>query len=534
LLAFIHGFVLLKSMANKVISMQQIRLLIQSLEQGYSLRAIASQLKISRQTVTHYADKINTSSYTFSLLRAMSDAELALIVYPPAETADALESERRKDFNQRLPYLLSELKRTGVTRLLLWEEYKKDCPQPFGYTQFCILLKESADAKATMHIRHLPGQMIMIDFAGEKMYYIDRSSGELVGCPVLMAVLPYSSYTFAIALDNATIPLTAKGLNNCIYFMGASPLSVKSDNMKQVVTKSCRYEPTFSAALQQWALHYNITLLATRVAKPKDKAAVENHVKIAYQRIYAPLRDKQFYSIQELNKAIAEQLDIHNNKLLQKRDYSRSERFEQEEKPLMQPLPSSPFQLKHQVIAKVQRNYHITLGEDYHHYSVPYQHIGKSVSVIYDADVVEIYFQHNRIAFHTRSYKKHDFSTVKEHMPDGHQKYYEQQGWTPKYFLDQAIRIGANVHKYMDEVLKSRAFTEQTYNACRGILRLREQYGPQRLEEACLRALQGSVFNYRTIQNILLNNHDLITGEPQPDLFKIPDHSNLRGPDAYQ
>ena len=515
--------------------MQHIRLLIQSLEQGSSIRAIASQLKISRQTVTHYAGKIKDCSYSFAALRSLSDAQLASIVYPPAPDISHIdESERRKDFIQRLPYLLSELKRTGVTRLLLWEEYKKTCTHSYGYTQFCILLKESVDAKATMHIKHTPGQMMMIDFAGEKMHYIDRATGELVDCPLLVAVLPYSSYTFAIALDNATIPQTIKGLNICLYYMGASPLSLKSDNMKQVVTKSCRYEPAFSAALQQWALHYNITLLSTRVAKPKDKAAVENHIKIAYQRLYAPLRNQQFYSLAELNKSIAQQLHLHNYKLLQKRDYSRSLHFEKEEKPLMQPLPHSPFQLKHQVYAKVQRNYHITVGEDYHHYSVPYQYIGKKVSVVYDTDIVEIYYQHNRIALHTRSYKKHDFSTVKEHMPDGHQKYYEQQGWTPQYFLDQAIRIGPSVNQYMDEVLKSRAFTEQTYNACRGILRLCEQYGTQRLEAACCRALKGSVFNYKTIQNILVNKHDLITDDLQLNLFRIPDHPNLRGPETYK
>lgn len=514
--------------------MQQIRLLIQCVEQGLSLRSIATKLGLSRQTVTLYAGKVNNGLFSFEELRAMSDADLASIVYPAPEIAAIDESQRRKDLTERIPYFLSELKRTGVTRLLLWEEYKLVCSQPYGYTQFCILLKESVDARATMHLRHNPGEMMMVDYTGEKLHYIDRETGELVGCPVLIGVLPYSSLTYAMALDDATIPQTIKALNACMYYIGAVPQSLKSDNMKQLVTKSCRYEPTFSAALQQWALHYNLTLLATRVARPKDKAAVENHVKIAYQRLYAPLRDQQFYSLKDLNNAIASQLLAHNSKLMQKRDYSRDQRFVQEEKPKMRPLPDTPFELKHQVIAKVQRNYHITLGENHHHYSVPYQHIGKSVSVVYDTDIVEIYWQHTRIALHRRSFKKHDFTTVKEHMPDGHQKYHEQQGWTPQYFLNQAAYIGPAVHQYLDEVLKSRAFTEQTYNACRGILRLRDQYGAQRLEAACTRALKGSVFNYRTIQNILLNNHDLITDDPQLNLFRIPEHPNLRGPDAYQ
>jgi len=210
------------------------------------------------------------------------------------------------------------------------------------------------------------------------------------------------------------------------------------------------------------------------------------------------------------------------------------QQFMQEEQSLLQPLPSETFVIKHKVIAKVQKNYHVTLGQDYHHYSIPYNFIGKKVSVVYDADIVEIYYLHQRIALHTRSYKKHDFTTVGDHMPAGHQHYFEQQGWTPNYFLGQAIGIGSSVHQYMNEVLKARAFTEQTYNACRGILRLHKQYGSTRLEAACARALKGNVFNYRTIQNILASNHDQLDQDKQIDLFRLPDHPNLRGPDAYQ
>ncbi len=304
--------------------------------------------------------------------------------------------------------------------------------------------------------------------------------------------------------------------------------------MKQVVTKSCRYEPLFSEALQQWALHYNMTLLATRVAKPKDKGAVENEVKIAYQRIYAPLRDELFYSLSQLNEAVHKRLAMHNEKLFQLKDYSRLQQFNLEEKSLLQSLPPEAFIIKHRVLAKVQKNYHITLGEDYHHYSVPYQFIGKQVSAVYDTDNVEVYYQHNRIALHRRSYKKHGFTTVGEHMPQGHQHYFEQQGWTPVYFLEQAMRIAPAVHQYMDEVLKSRAYTEQTYNACRGILRLHKQYGAERLQAACSRALTGNVFNYRTIQNILISNLDKLQEGYQPELFKLPDHPNLRGPGSYQ
>lgn len=515
--------------------MQQIRLLIQLLEKDYSLRAIAAEINLSRQPTTEYARRLKKSCLSWEQLRQLPDAELAAIVYQPAVLPDFTDNTRRVEFNARLAYFQAELKRTGVTKLLLWQEYKKECPSHYQYTQFCILLKEaSRTTQASMHLQHTPAAMVMVDFAGDKMQYVDKATGELINCPVLVAVLPFSKYTFAMALPNASIPQVITAMNRCLFFFGGVPHSFKTDNMKQVVSKSCRYEPEFSTAMQQWSLHYNITLLATRVAKPRDKGAVENEVKIAYQRIYAPLRDEQFTSISELNAAITRQLHFHNQKLFQLKDHSRQQLFEQQEQLLLQPLPAESFAIKHQVLAKVQKNYHITLGENYHHYSVPYQYIGKKVSVVYDADYVEIYFLQQRIALHRRSYKKHDFTTTGSHMPDGHQSYATQLGYTPTYFLAQAAGIGPAVHQYMEQVLKSRAFTEQTYNACRGILRLHLEYGSARLQAACNRALTGTTFNYKTIQSILVTRQDQLYQREQPERFHLPEHANLRGPEAYK
>ena len=292
-------------MANQVISMQQIRAIIQLLEKGYSLRAISAQLGMSRQPVTLYASRLKSSIHSFEQLRQFTDADLAAIVYTPSLQPDHVDDARKLELITRIPYFLTELKRTGVTRLLLWEEYRKECKDPYRYTQFCILLKQAGNTTlATMHLVHAPAAMVMVDFAGDKMSYVDISSGEIMMCPVLVCVLPFSKYTFSMALPDATIPQVIKALNNCVQYFNGVPLSLKTDNMKQVVTKSCRYEPIFSEALKQWALHYNITLLATRVAKPKDKGAVENEVKIAYQRIYAPLRDEVYHHINQLNAAV--------------------------------------------------------------------------------------------------------------------------------------------------------------------------------------------------------------------------------------
>jgi transposase len=524
-----------KSMANKVIPMQQVRSVIQLLAKGQSFRAIAKELHLSRKTITAYATRFHESGYSLHELRNLDDAALSTLIYPAATVPAYTEDIRRRDYNNRIDYFLSELKRTGVTRLLLWQEYRKVNQQGYAYTQFCVLLSEfQKNSQAAMRIIHRPAQQFMGDFAGDELSYVDRSTGAVVFCPVLVFVLPFSDYTYMIALPDARIPQVIHALNSCVRFLGGVPFSFKTDNMKQVVNKPCRYEPVFTEALQQWSNFYDIALLATRVGKPRDKGAVENEVKIAYRRIYAPLRNQTFYSLQELNAAITHQLAEHNRKRFQKKEYSRLQLFEEQEKPLLQPLPAEDFVLKHRVEAKVQKNYHITLGEDWHHYSVPYSYIGKTVVAVYDLDHVEVYHQFQRIVLHRRSYKRHGFTTLAEHMPEGHLHFFEQQGWTADYFLQQAKKLGPSVYIYIGEVLKGRLFTEQTYNACRGLLRLEKQYGKERLDAACRRGLQGAVFNYRTIHNILINNLDRQAIDLQTELFRLPEHDNQRGPEQYQ
>jgi len=519
-------------MANNLVSMQQIRSLIQQLQKGYSQRRIARELQLSRNTVKQYVAHLLQSNYALERLQQLDDAALAAIIY--AHKKQLQPDLRKEDFKQRFPYFIKELKRTGVTRQLLWEEYKQQYPEGYEYSQFCDLLALHHKVEdATLHFTYQPASIMMVDFAGDMLSYTDADTGAVIACPVFVCVLPYSGYSFVIALPDATQPNVIKALNCCLDYFGGVPQSLKCDNMKQAVKKSCRYEPVFTDTFTQWALHNNITLLAARPRKPKDKAPVENEVKLAYQRIYAPLRDKVFFSIDALNHAIKEQLALHHQRAFQKKAYTRQDCFLKEEQPLLQQLPASPYYIRHSIQAKVQKNYHITLGEDWHHYSVPFAYIAKTVQAVYDTDTVEVYYEHKRIALHRRSYKKHGYTTVKEHMPESHQRYSEQRGWNEEYFLKQAEKIGGSTHQYMQGVLKGKHFTEQSYNACLGILRLAKSYGNNRLEAACKRALKGSSFNYRTLSNILSNNLDTIETQEQLQLFTMPKHDNLRGPAAY-
>lgn len=520
-------------MSKKLIEMVVIRKLILLLQRGMSERNMARELNISRATVRRYLQRIPEGVNLEELLQ-LPDEELGSVVYPVKKVEGT--DPRIEDFESRKGYFFTELPRTGVTRQLLWQEYKRVYPEGFQYSRFCSLLAgELRIRQATMaNLSHPAGELMEMDFAGDPMWYFDHT-GKQIFCPVFIAVLPFSGYSYVCALPNGKLEHLVKALNDTLMYFGGAPLSAKSDNMKQVVSKSCIYEPTFTQMMDQWAVHNRIALLAARVRRPKDKPHVEGAVHLAYLRVYAPLRDQVFHSLAALNAAILKQLEEHHHKPFQKKDYTRYERYISQEKAVLQPLGATAYAMKHYTQAKVQKNYHITLGEDWHHYSVPFRFIGQRVKVIYDADWVEIYLNLERIAIHRRSYKSHGYSTVEEHRTPDHRLYTQMKGWDGDYFLSKAAAIGTYTHQYVEKVLQSRRFTEQTFNGCMGILRLasKKTVGSARMEAACKRALQGDTFNYKTIERILMARLDQLDDLAQPDLFQTPDHPNVRGADHY-
>ncbi len=517
-------------MANKPKSMLQIRRILQLLESGLSHRKIASQLSISRNTVDYYKKQFRLSEKSYPELSALEDHQLSKIVFK--EQSGSRKDERHDRLAPQLGHFVSELKRRGVTRYLLWQEYREKDTGGYSYQQFCEHLNTYLDVKnAVMHLDHKPGEKTEIDFAGGKMSYIDQSTGEVVDCPILVAVLPYSGYTYAQAMPDASHKYLIPALGQCLeYFQGVSECIV-TDNMKQMVKKTSRYEPSFTDLADQWSLHYNTTLLATRPARPKDKATVEKAVDLVYKRVFAPLRNMIFKSLSELNYHIKQYIDKHNDILYQKKGFSRRELFLLEEKELLKALPLERFEVKYSIRRKVNKDYHVVLGEDLHHYSVPFKYIGKQVVMVYGSNQVEIFHGTDRIAFHKRDYRKNFFTTYPEHMPSKHKAYKEALGWTPEYFIEKASKVGNYTKEAITRLTCSRQFTEQTFKSCMGILRLQDKYGKDRLEKASQVALKGSIITYTIISNILLNNRDKMEQEALEQ--QIPVHENIRGKQSY-
>ncbi|MBW6464850.1 MAG: IS21 family transposase [Firmicutes bacterium] len=519
-------------MANKQISMLRTRQLIQLLERGVSQRKISLQLRMSRNIVSTYAVRIRESGKSYQELLALDDATLSFLL-SMSSVHEAVPDERFSSLEPLLPGYAKELKRTGVTKLLLWEEYRTDYSEGYGYTQFKHYLNRYIKGKKySYHHVHIPGQEMQVDFAGDYLYITDKGTGEQIACPVLVCTLPYSGQTFAIGLRDARQESFYYGLNKSLEYFGGVTESVKSDNMRQWVKRADRYEPTFNDATVQWAIHYQTNLIATRPGKPTDKGHVESHVNIVYRRVYARMRNEVFYSLQALNSKILELLDKHNNEIMQGRSYSRNQRFIQEEIPLLKPLPQNPFVFKYRKDFTVNSTYYVQITHDQHFYSVPHQYVGQKATLIYDYENVEIYVSLERVAYHRRSYITGDYTTIEEHLPERHRAYKRSQEYNAAYYLRQALRIGPSTKEAVQRVLSSNIFIQQGYRSCMGIISLTKKYPAERIEAACNRACQGSAVTYTMIKLILEKKLDTITVQNN-NLKKLPEHDNIRGASAY-
>ncbi len=519
-------------MANKAISMTKVKRIIQLKSEGVSKLKISKTLGINRKTLDSYLFKLDFIGKSYQDLLGMSETELAALVYNSGNNNQP--DSRLEDLQNRFVSYVDQLRKPGVTRCILWEEYKMTNPDGYSYSQFCEhFARYKQRNKATMHLDHNPGEYLQVDFAGKPLYIVDRQTGELIPCPVLVCVLPFSNYPYIEALSSAKQEQLFGAMSRCVEFFEGVTRNILSDNMKQYVLKNEKYAFRFSEVVDQWSVHYNTNLVATRPLKPKDKPSVENNVYIGYLRVYARLRHETFFSLYDLNKRIRELIGQHIHIPFQKKPCTRYELFTKQEKPFLRPLPSEPFIVKHTTNGKVQMNYHVLLGEDKHFYSAPHKYIGKSTKLIYDEYTVEIFIGFERIAIHKREYRPGGYTTIKEHMPENHLKYNETLGWDAEYFIALSEKIGECSVEVFKNILASKEFIEQTYLSCKGLKRLSEIYGPKRFESACRRALRGTRVNYGMIKNILKKNLDKQENS-QENLFTLPDHDNIRGKQAYQ
>ena len=320
-----------------------------------------------------------------------------------------------------------------------------------------------------------------------------------------------------------------QGTANALEYFGGVPRAIIQDNMKSEEKKADRYEADKNRNYLRFSEHYQTTLFPARPNKPKDKAYVEGVVKIIYRRIYAPLRNRSFFSLEELNQAIREMLEKHNDTVLTGHKESRRERFNLMEKEHLGALPDSRYEIMRFETKKVNKFYQIQLQEDKRSYSVPYQYIGSKVEVMYNARYVEVFCKHKRIAWHKGEYDK-TIIIDKRHLAPAHRAY---QSWNRESILEKAAQIGPETVKYFTELIESKSYPMEAYRICLGIVALSKPgaYGSYRVNHACRRAASYRVYSLKTVESILKKGLDK-TVEPQKD-YALPTHENIRTTDYY-
>jgi len=367
-----------------------------------------------------------------------------------------------------------------------------------------------------------------VDYAVQTIPVTNSATGTTREAYLFLATLGASSYTFALASFSRDLPSWIEAHVRALHFFGGVPEILVPDNLKTGVTKPCYYEPDINPTYLEMARHYGTVVIPARVRKPRDKAKVESAVLVAERWILAALRNHTFFSLGELNAAVAEKLAEMNGRPFQKMNATRRSLFETIDRPALRSLPAVAYEYAEWKKARVNIDYHIEI--DGHYYSVPYQLIKEQVDVRLTATTVEVLFKHNRVAAHPRSHRPGTHTTLTEHMPNAHQKYLE---WTPSRIIHWAGKNGPRTQELLASVMEARRHPEQGFRSCLGIMRLARRYSPERLEAACARALILKAYSYRSVESILKNNLDTQALPESPPEKKII-HYNLRGREYYR
>ncbi len=517
-------------MANKLDPMDLKQIITLRLD-GLSNRKIGTILGISRNTINTYMHLFEASSWSLEELLGFDNSTLQ--DHFPMRTS--IDNDRYQTLMKYFEKVNQARNHPGFTFQYHHREYAEQYENPYSYTQFMEHYhRKYAKSKGSMKLEHQAAQEVFIDFAGKKLAYVDKETGEEIPVEVFVAILPHSHYTYVEACQSQKRADLICCMGNALSFYGGVPKAIVSDNLKSAVSRSSKYEPEINRTFKDFAHHYGCVINPARSYRPQDKALVENAVHLTYQRIYYPLREMTFFSLDELNKQIRLLLDTYNDLLFARKEASRKELFQSVEHAYLKPLPATPYQLKDYCRAKVQKMGYVYFSPDKSYYSVPYRYIGKYTQIHYTKNLVEVYYNNERIALHTRDSSKGSYVTNKEHLSSTHRAYAD---WSPEYFKTLAAKHGQYVSAFISGLLTDNEYPEANYKRAMGVIQLHRSYGSQRLNNACERALYADTFSYKLVKNILdnhLDGHSIDADQLENTQSHIPTHENIRGASSYQ
>lgn len=504
-------------------------------QSGIGIKEISVVFHISRNSARKYVRLFQSSGKSIEQLLALPEellrAELGL---DPVRHCEP--SARELELEALLPDYAKQLSRKGMSKARLYEQYHADYPDGYGLTMFKQALRQYLhQTKVVGHVEHYAGDQMYIDFAGDKLEIVDEMTGEVKKAEVFVAILPFSHYTYCEAVWSQRKEDLIKGCEGAMQYFGGAPAAIVPDNLKSAVSRSDRNEPVINEEFAAFAEHYGCAVYPARVRHPKDKALVENAVKLLYRTVYADIEGMTFGSIDELNTAIHVSLLDFNEKIMAGRDVSRVQMFLQMEKDTLRPLPERRFVIKERKLMTVGKNCYVSLFK--HHYSVPREHVGKRVVILYDADTVEIYCGMNLVAVHDRCDIPYTYSWKREHNLPGHYGPYDKD---LEELFTRAGQIDNIVLDYLREVDGRIQYPPKSFSSCRGIMALEKKYGSDRLIAACACAGMKAEYSYQALRQVLEqgDDADFLPDEcgniPEPqNPAPVLMHKNIRGREYF-
>lgn len=267
------------------------------------------------------------------------------------------------------------------------------------------------------------------------------------------------------------------------FFGGAAPVLVP-DNCKTAASKNTKEALIVNEQYRRMSGHYGCAAVPARARRPRDKASVEMGVGLIERQAMLPLRSRRFMSLEELNAALADQVVAINSRPFQRRDGSRESIFLAQEKPLLIPLPATPYEMTARKELTVNFNCRVRFDGTW--YSVPFEFVKRAVTVAATARTVSVMADGRRIAIHGRARRRGEYRTNPDHMPDAHRDYAE---WNGERFRSWAAAVGDATAEVIGAILASRKIEQQSYRSCRAVLAPERAYGGDLLEEACQKAL---------------------------------------------
>jgi len=493
---------------------------------GLPGRKAARACQVSCSTVQQYLSRAEKAGLSgWEQVRALDEVELERKLFPPPPGLPT--SRPLPDWNQ----IHRELQKKGVTRQLLWEEYRARYPEDgLAYSRFCERYQAyRRHLDLSLRQVHRAGEKLFVDYCGQTVPVIDPETGESQDAQIFVAVLGASSYTFAEATWTQQLPDWTGSHERAFEAFGGTTQIVVPDNLRSGVSRACRYEPELNPTYRDLAEHYGVAVIPARVRRPKDKAKAEAGVLLVERWILACLRHRQFFSLDELNEAIAELLVKLNDRPFRKLPGSRRSRFEELDRPALRPLPATRYEFAEWSKARVGPDYHVEL--DGHYYSVPYQLVGKLLDLRRCGAVVECFHRSRRVAAHRYSQQVGEATALREHMPRAHREYLD---WTPQRLVRWARQSGPHISEAVERILSSRPHPYQGFHAALGLRSLAKSYGQDRLEAACRRALRLGAVSYTSLKSMLQRG---LESQPLPEAPEpIPPlaHDNVRGATYYR